>query len=98
MLHCQMKKGNLTKQHSLNLRFWGNFAPWSLPKEVEHLASQVVLVVKNLPANAGDARDMGLIPGSERSPWSRKCQPSLVFLPGKFHGQRIPAGYSHGPQ
>ena len=31
-------------------------------------ASQVVLVVKNLPANAGDARDMGLIPGSGRSP------------------------------
>ena len=25
-------------------------------------------VVKNLPANAGDARDMGLIPGSGRSP------------------------------
>ena len=32
------------------------------------LASQVVLVVKNLPANAGDIRDVGLIPGSERSP------------------------------
>ena len=31
-------------------------------------ASQVVLVVKNLPANAGDIRDSGLIPGSERSP------------------------------
>ena len=28
---------------------------------------QVVLVVKNLPANAGDAGDMGLIPGSGRS-------------------------------
>ena len=25
-------------------------------------------VVKNLPANAGDARDVGLIPGSRRSP------------------------------
>ena len=25
-------------------------------------------MVKNLPANAGDARDMGSIPGSERSP------------------------------
>ena len=31
-------------------------------------AFQVVLVVKNLPANAGDAGDMGLIPGSGRSP------------------------------
>ena len=31
-------------------------------------SSQVVLVVKNLPANAGDMRDVGLIPGSGRSP------------------------------
>ena len=31
-------------------------------------ASQVALVVKNPPANAGDIRDMGLIPGSGRSP------------------------------
>ena len=31
-------------------------------------ASQVMLVVRNLPANAGDLRDMGLIPVSGRSP------------------------------
>ena len=31
-------------------------------------ASQVVLVVKNLPANAGDTRASGSIPGSGRSP------------------------------
>ena len=31
-------------------------------------ASQVALVVKNLLANAGDLRDVGLVPGSERSP------------------------------
>ena len=31
-------------------------------------ASQVVLVVKNLPANAGDIRDTGSIPESGRSP------------------------------
>ena len=29
---------------------------------------QVALVVKNLPANAGDTRDLGLIPGSGRPP------------------------------
>ena len=28
----------------------------------------MVLVVKNLPANAGDVRDMGSIPGSGRPP------------------------------
>ena len=31
-------------------------------------ASQVALMVKTLPANAGDIRDPGLIPGSGRSP------------------------------
>ena len=31
-------------------------------------ASQVALVVKKPPANAGDVRDAGLIPGMERSP------------------------------
>ena len=31
-------------------------------------ASQVALVVNNQSANAGDIRDMGLIPGSGRSP------------------------------
>ena len=30
-------------------------------------ASQVTLVIKRPPANAGDIRDLGLIPGSERS-------------------------------
>ena len=30
-------------------------------------ASQAVLVVKNLPANVGDVRDAGLIPGLGRS-------------------------------
>ena len=31
-------------------------------------ASQVATVVKNPPANAGDVRDAGLIPGLGRSP------------------------------
>ena len=31
-------------------------------------APQVALVVKNLPANAGDIRDTGSVPGSGRSP------------------------------
>ena len=30
----------------------------------------------------------------EKIPWRGKWQPTPVFLPGKFHGQRILAGYS----
>ena len=29
-------------------------------------------------------------------PWRRKWQPSLVFLPGKSHGQMSLVGYSPG--
>ena len=57
-------------------------------------ASQVVLVVKNPPANAGDARHVGLTPRSGRSSGGEKWQLTPVFLPGKFHGQRSLAGYS----
>ena len=31
---------------------------------------------------------------SQEDPWSRKWQPTPVFLPGKFHGQRSLEGYS----
>ena len=34
----------------------------------EDRASQMVLVVKNLPAYTGDIRDLGSIPGLRRSP------------------------------
>ena len=50
-------------------------------------------VVKNPPAKARDRRHrfnlwVGMIP------WSRKWQPTPVFLPGKFHRQRSLADYS----
>ena len=49
---------------------------------------------KESACNAGDTGDMGLITGSERFPWRRRWQPTWVFLPGEFHGQRSLAGYS----
>ena len=56
-------------------------------------ASQVGLVVKNLTANAGDMR-LGFNPWVGKVPWRRAWQPTPVFLPGQFHGQRSLAGYS----
>ena len=48
-------------------------------------------MVKNPPASAGHARDIGSIPGSGISPGVGNGTP--VFLLGKFHGQRSLAGY-----
>ena len=50
-------------------------------------------MVKNLPASAGGARD-GFNPWVGKIPWSRKWQPTPVFLAGKFHRQRSLADYS----
>ena len=50
-------------------------------------ASQVALVVKNSPANAGDKR-CGLSPGEESG------NPLPVFLPGESQGQKSQLGYS----
>ena len=33
-------------------------------------------------------------PWARKSSWSRKWQPTPIFLPGKFHGQRSLVGYS----
>ena len=54
-------------------------------------ASQVVLVIKNSPANAGDIRDTG---GSGRSPWRRAWQPPPVFCLENPHEQRSLVGDS----
>ena len=50
-------------------------------------------MVKNLPASAGDVRDVGSILGWE-DPLEEAWQPTPVFLPGESHGQRTLAGYS----
>ena len=52
---------------------------------------QVALVVKNLPASAGDA---GSIPGSGRSPGGGNGNPLQYSCPGEFCGQRRLAGFS----
>ena len=50
-------------------------------------------MVKNPSANAGDARDLELIPVG-KIPWRRAWEPILVFLPGESHRQRSLVGYS----
>ena len=48
-------------------------------------------VVKSPPAG-----DPGFDPWVGKIPWKRKWQPTPVFLPGKFHGQRSLVGIVHG--
>ena len=57
-------------------------------------ASQAVLVVKNPPASAGEVRDMGLIPGSGRSPGEGHGNPLQYSWLEESHRQRSLAGCS----
>ena len=55
--------GNIWRDFKLEIGYW-------------YLqASQLVLVVKNPPAKAGDIREVGLISGSERSPGEEHGNP-----------------------
>ena len=59
-------------------------------KWVKDWASLVAQLVKNLPAvRETQVRSLGW-----EDPWRRKWQPTLVFLPGKSHGQRSLVGCS----
>ena len=49
-------------------------------------------MVKSLSANAGDARDIGLIPGSERCPGGGNGNHSSI-LAGKILWTEGPGGY-----
>ena len=56
-------------------------------------ASQVLLVVKNSPDNAGDLR-LRLDPWVTKTPWRRAWRPTPVFMPEVSHEQRSLVGYS----
>ena len=57
-------------------------------------ASQVAPVVKNLPANVGDPRDVGSDFWVGKIPWRMSWQPTPVFLPGESHSQKSLVGYN----
>ena len=46
------------------------------------------------PCQCKRHKKCGLNPWAGKIPWSKKWQPTLVFLPGKFHGQKALVGYT----
>ena len=96
-------KCDVTSHSGFDLHFPDDWWCWA-SSHVDHLyvffgkclfrTSQVELVVKNLPASAGDLRDIDLIPGLGRSPGGghgNQLQYSCLESP---HGQRSLAGYN----
>ena len=59
--------------------------------------SQSWTQLKQLSSSSGkepafQCKRCGFDPRVGKIPWKRKWQPTLIFLPGKFHGQRSLAG------
>ena len=53
-------------------------------------------MVKNLPANIGDIKRHWFKSWTGKIPWKRAWQPTPVFLPGEFQGQRSLGVKVHG--
>ena len=49
---------------------------------------------KESASQCSRCRRLGFNPWVRKTLWSRKWQPTPIFLPGKFHGQRKLVGYS----
>ena len=69
-----LNSGNWLSDPVLIVRMHQIRAGWGM-NALSRWASQVALVVKNPPANTGDGRDVGLIPGSGRSPGGERGNP-----------------------
>ena len=63
-----MKIWSKWKSHTLLMKMENDTTTWENSVVLSAWAPQVVLMVKNSPANAGNIRDTGSIPGSGRSP------------------------------
>ena len=62
-------------------------APGVILARTKVWAFQVAPVVKNLPANAGDIKDVGSIPGAGRCPGGRHGNPLQYSCLENPHGQ-----------
>ena len=82
-------RGNLASQGIVKL------PPTSfLRQQMQRLGLSRWLSSKESACQCRRCRRAGFDPWIGKIPWSRKWQPTPVFLPGKSHGQGSLAGYS----
>ena len=84
---------------SLNLKKneWGGIRTLLLYLLYRNVLSMGLLWWLRGRESTWQSRRHELDPWVGKIPWRRKWQPTPVFLPGKFHGQRSLAGYTvHG--
>ena len=65
--HCGLSRSRVKIKPRCDADYWMDGEPRHSDSG-RHLSQEVVLVVKNPPANSGYIRDVGSVPGSGRSP------------------------------
>ena len=77
-------------------RSLAGYSPWGCRVGLDWQTSTFPVSLRWLSGkeSASQCRCCRFNPWVGKIPWSRKWQPSLVFLPGIFHGQRSLAGYN----
>ena len=79
------------------------YSPWGRKSQTWLSDSTTTYMFKGLPrwlsgeestCQSRRCKKWGFYSWLGKIPWSRKWQPTPVFLPGKFHGQSSLAGYS----
>ena len=88
--HFAVKSGQLEGSGLTHRRT--EFEPPSTKNSLHAVPSHVLVaqVVKSPP----ECGRPGFNPWIRKVPWRRKWQPTPIFSPGQFHGQRSLAGYS----
>ena len=76
-----------------NSFIWG-FSGGASRHDWSNLAAAAAAAAKNPPANAGDIRDVGSIPGSGRSPGGGRGNPLQHSCLDNPYGQKSLVGYS----
>ena len=98
MLFSHRKEGNPAFCGSVDSP-WGRYAEGDERDRERQILSVLTptwlaQLVKNLPASAGRHKRYGFKPWVGKIPWSRKWQPTPLFLSEKFHGRRSLVGYN----
>ena len=80
--------------YSKKQRWTPKVVSFSLVEVEEALTFSRWLSGKESACQSGRHRRWGFDPWVRKIPWRRKWQPTPVYLPGKFYGQRRLVGYS----
>ena len=96
---CLATRGTYASLPWTGMLLWSSFNVWWVPPGSWPQAFTKFLLYEGLSqftCQCWSCKRCRFDPWVGKIPWSRKCRPIPVFLPGKFHGQRSLWATVHG--